>query len=270
MKIVVLGAGNVAHQLSFALQKAGHELLAVYNRSTQSGEALAQKLGVQYITDIAQLPNADIYLIAVKDDAIEGVAKHLLLNNKIVAHTSGTKSKDVLKGPSSNYGIFYPLQTMTKSIALDFAQVPMLIEGSNEATHSLLQELANTISQQVYSIDETQRQWVHLAAVFANNFTNHLYGIAEHLLLKNGIAFELLKPLILRSVQNLEQQSPTQLQTGPASRGDQQTIDKHVLLLADDKRLAEIYTILTQSILSTMHNKAVNLANEHQAPRKDI
>lgn len=270
MKIVVLGAGNVAHQLSFALQKAGHDLVAIYNRSEKNGELLAGKLAVKFVAELNHLPAADVYLIAVKDDAIEEVATKLSLNGKIVAHTSGTKSKNLLKTASAQQGIFYPLQTMTQSVTLDFAQVPILIEGSDEATHNKLKELASSVSQQVYSIDEVQRQWVHVAAVFANNFTNHLYGVAEQLLLKNGIAFELLKPLILHSIQNLEHQSPATLQTGPAARGDKQTIDKHLLLLADDKRLTEIYTILTQSILSSMQNTAINLASEYQSAQKDI
>jgi len=266
----MIGAGNVAHQMGAALQKAGHEIVAVHNRTSLAGETLAKKLNVSYVYDFATLPVADICLIAVKDDAIAEVADGLNLSNKIVVHTSGTKSKDLLRNASSRFGIFYPLQTMTKSLALDFAQVPMLIEGNDAATQKTLVELANSISQQVYVIDETQRQWVHVAAVFANNFTNHLYGIAEQLLLKNGIAFELLKPLILQSVLNLQQQSPAALQTGPATRGDQQTIDKHLLLLADDKRLTEIYAILTQSILSSLQNTALHLANQHQSTNKEL
>jgi predicted short-subunit dehydrogenase-like oxidoreductase (DUF2520 family) len=126
MKIVVLGAGNVAHQLSFALQKAGHDLVAIYNRSEKNGELLAEKLAVKFVAELNHLPAADVYLIAVKDDAIEEVATKLSLNGKIVAHTSGTKSKDLLKTSSAQLGYFLSSTNHDKSITLDFAQVPML------------------------------------------------------------------------------------------------------------------------------------------------
>ena len=127
--------------------------------------------------------------------------------------------------------------------------MPLLVEGSNKQTTAKLDELARSISKNVHQVDEQQRQWIHVAAVFANNFTNHLFGISEHLLLSHGLEFEILKPLIFNFIQNLDQHSPSELQTGPAVRGDLQTIEKHMQLLGDDTRLQKIYEVLTQSIM---------------------
>lgn len=157
----------------------------------------------------------------------------------------------MLKTASANVGIFYPLQTMKKNSEVDFKNVPVLIEGNDEATVSKLEALAKTISQNVYKVDEEQRQWIHVAAVFANNFTNHLYSVSESLLLGHGLSFDILKPLIYRSIENLQQNSPSDIQTGPAARGDMQTIEKHLMLLGDDIRLQRIYEILSQSIIAS-------------------
>jgi len=261
MNITILGAGNVATQLALGLKKAGHHIVQIYNRSNDAGYELAKTVGAGFVSDLSQLAEAEIYIIAVKDDAIAEVAKGLYTPNKIVAHTSGTKSKDLLQSSSTNFGIFYPLQTMTKTAKVDFKTVPLLVEGNNKQTTAKLDELAKSISKNVHKVDEQQRQWIHVAAVFANNFTNHLFGISEHILLAHGLEFEILKPLIFNFIQNLEQHSPSELQTGPASRGDFQTIEKHMQLLGDDTRLQKIYEILTQSIIE----QASTTLNSHQS-----
>ena len=251
MKISIIGAGNVATNLALAFKKAGHEIVQIYNRSDDAGQELARTLAASFTSDINQLSDADIYLLAVKDDAIEERATQLKVNGKIVAHTSGTKSKNLLASSSENFGIFYPLQTMKKSSKVDFKSVPVLIEGSNEATAAVLEMLAKTISQNVHKVDEAQRQWIHVAAVFANNFTNHLFSISENMLVNRGLSFEILKPLIFSFIQNLQTSSPSEIQTGPAVRGDNKTIEQHLLLLADDTHLQKIYEILTDSILAS-------------------
>lgn len=251
MKISILGAGNVATQLALALKKAGHEIVEIYNRSNDAGSDLAKTVGAHFTSDITALTVADMYLIAVKDDAIAERAEQLKAGDKIVAHTSGTQSMNALSNSSSHYGIFYPLQTMTKLSKVDFKNVPLLIEGSDESTTRKLEALAKTISQNVHRVDEQQRQWIHVAAVFANNFTNHLYSISESLLLGHELPFDILKPLIFSSIENLQQFSPNQIQTGPAARGDSNVIEKHLMLLADDTRLQAIYRILTESIIAS-------------------
>jgi predicted short-subunit dehydrogenase-like oxidoreductase (DUF2520 family) len=251
MKISIIGAGNVATNLALALKKAGHEIVQVYNRSDDAGKELAHTVAASFTSNAADLLDADVYLVAVKDDVIAEIAEHLKLADKIVAHTSGTNSKDLLATASSAYGIFYPLQTMKKNSKVDFKSVPLLVEGSDDATVATLEALAKTISQNVHRVDEEQRKWIHVAAVFANNFTNHLYSVSESILLGQGLPFDILKPLIYRSIENLQQNSPAELQTGPAARGDMQTIEKHLMLLGDDIRLQKIYEILTQSIIAS-------------------
>ncbi len=251
MKITMIGAGNVATQLALALKKAGHTLVQIYNRSSEAGTELARTVGAEFTTDMQTLLPADIYIVAVKDDAIEERAKLLTAGTAVVTHTSGTKSLSLLKNCGDNYGIFYPLQTMTKQSKVDFKNVPVLIEGSNAETNQVLEGLARSISQNVHRVDEEQRQWIHIAAVFANNFTNHLFGISEGIMLSHSLSFEILKPLIMQSIANVELYSPARIQTGPAARGDMQTIEKHLLLLGDDHRLQQIYRILTESILAS-------------------
>jgi predicted short-subunit dehydrogenase-like oxidoreductase (DUF2520 family) len=251
MKISILGAGNVATQLALAFKKAGHEIVQVYNRSDDAGLELAKTVGASFTSDLTDLRQADILMVAVKDDAIPEVAAALHESDTVVAHTSGTRSKEILGNSSVNYGIFYPLQTLKKSFKVDFKNVPVLIEGSNAVAGAKLQALAKSISQNVHVVDEQQRQWIHVAAVFANNFTNHLYGISEKLLVAHQLPFEVLKPLIFRSIENLTINSPNDIQTGPAVRKDFKTIEKHMQLLADDSRLLKIYEVLTESIIAT-------------------
>lgn len=252
MKISIVGAGNVATNLALALKKAGHEIVQIYNRSDDAGQELAHTVGAQFTSQASQLLDADVYLLAVKDDVIAEVAKLIHVKGRIVAHTSGTKSMNELAPASEQVGIFYPLQTMKKNTKVDFKNVPLLVEGNSESVTTVLESLAKTISQNVYRVDEEQRQWIHLAAVFANNFTNHLFGISESIMQGHGLPFEILKPLIYRSIEGLAFASPAELQTGPAIRGDQQTIEKHMLLLGDDTRLQKMYEILTQSIIASV------------------
>lgn len=255
MQISIIGAGNVATQLALALKKAGHNIVQIVNRSADSGDDLAATIGADFCSDFSKVADAEVYIVAVKDDVIAEVAEQLHLKGKVIAHTSGTKSKYLLEKASYNFGIFYPLQTMTKSARVDFKQVPLLVEGINEHAEEVLKQLARTISQNVHVVDEQQRQWIHVAAVFANNFTNHLYGISESLLKENGLGFEILKPLIFQSIQNLGQYSPKDIQTGPAARQDWQVIDKHLSLLTDHSRLEQIYKILTDSIIASLQEE---------------
>ena len=249
MKITILGAGNVATQLALVLKKSGHQIVQIYNRTDEAGLELAKVVGAEFTSKFEELTEAEIYLVAIKDDAIADLGARFKSNDGIVAHTSGSKSKDLLQNTSANYGIFYPLQTMTKSSKVDFKTVPLLIEGSNKQTTAKLEELAKTISKNVHLVDEQQRQWIHVAAVFANNFTNHLFGISEQLMLAQGLQFEILKPLIFNFIQSLETHSPSEIQTGPAIRGDLQTLEKHMQLLGDDTRLQKVYQVLSESII---------------------
>lgn len=250
MKVSIIGSGNVAHHIGAALKNAGNSIADVTGRNIEATNELAAKLEAKSNFDFAATDrDADLILLCVKDDAIEEVAALLPHSEKIIAHTSGFRSFKVLQQLDANYGVFYPLQTMKKDVALNFNTVPILIEGSNEHTVAQLSLLAGNISESVHVVNEIQRQYIHVAAVFANNFTNHLLELSEQLLLAHNLDFNLLRPLIARSAENIAHHSPAQLQTGPAARKDFFTIEAHLNLLQDEVQMTQIYRVLTESIL---------------------
>jgi len=248
-KIVLIGAGNVATQLGIALTDAGYRVSQVYSRTKRSASLLAKKIKAAAITDLAKIDEtAAVYIIAVKDDAIAEVAKKLRLEHGIVAHTSGSVSMDVLKKASKNYGVFYPLLTFTKDKKVDFKTVPICLEGSNKATSTTLQYFAKSISSNVQTINSDQRKMIHLAAVFACNFSNHMYAIADEILKKNKLSLDILKPLIEETALKIRDKSPAKVQTGPAVRGDKKTMEGHLKMLSGDKKLKEIYKLVSATI----------------------
>jgi predicted short-subunit dehydrogenase-like oxidoreductase (DUF2520 family) len=248
-KITLLGSGKTATALGRALSNAGHEFVQVWSRSGDSANALANKINAGATTDLAAINTAaDVYIIAVKDDAIAEVASKLKIGNKIIAHTSGIKSKDLLKDTSPNYGIFYPFVSMTRESETDFKAALMMIEGSNEETINTLSSLAQTISDHVRMGEESQRQSLHLAAVFAHNFTNHMYAISEKILADKGLKFDDLRPLIAAHIANVQKLSPATLQTGPAIRHDRTTIDTHLHLLDANIEFKQLYLTMTEAI----------------------
>jgi predicted short-subunit dehydrogenase-like oxidoreductase (DUF2520 family) len=248
-KITLIGSGKTATALGKALVQAGHEFVQVWSRSEESAKELAGKINASATTALSAIhTDADIYIIAVKDDAIQEVAKQLHISCKIVAHTSGIKSKELLTIASANYGIFYPFVSMTKESVTDFKTSLMMIEGSNKETSDTLLSLAKTISGNVRIVEESQRQSLHLAAVFAHNFTNHMYVIAEKILADKGLKFDDLRPLIAAHIANVQQLSPATLQTGPAIRHDSTTIDTHLHLLDQNTELKQLYLAMTEAI----------------------
>ena len=248
-KISLIGSGKTATALGKALLDCGHQIVQVWSRSEENADQLAAMLHATSTSDLSQIKaEADIYIVAVKDDAIEDIVRRIKVGDKTIAHTSGIKSGELLKDAGSNYGIFYPFVSMTKETQVDFKKALMMIEGSNEATRDLLLSLAHTISDNVKAVDESQRQTLHLAAVFANNFTNHIYSIAEKILVEKRLSFDDLRPLIASHIQNVLAHSPSELQTGPAIRGDQSTLDIHMDLLKAHPDYKEIYSLLTTSI----------------------
>ncbi|MCS6935209.1 MAG: F420-dependent NADP oxidoreductase [Chitinophagales bacterium] len=253
MNISLIGSGNVATQLGMAFVKAGHRIVEITARNYEAGISLARNCNARYNDNLKKLHDADVYIIAVKDDAISDVATQMEVEGKVVAHTSGLKPIFLLTDASSTHGVFYPLQTMSRQQPVNFDQVPIIIDGNDDVTAGILIQLARSISQKVYRAHEQQRQWIHLAAVFANNFTNHFYAIAEKLLNEQGISLEILYPLIAQTTENIRHHSPALLQTGPAVRGDFRTIDKHLQMLQDKEKLQALYRVVTESILLS-HN----------------
>jgi predicted short-subunit dehydrogenase-like oxidoreductase (DUF2520 family) len=247
-KIILIGAGNVATQLGIALHNAGYKISQVYSKTKSSSSVLAKKLKAESINDLKKLDiDAAVYIIAVKDDAIADVAKQLKLKDQIVVHTSGSISIDVLKKSSENYGVFYPLQTFTKNKKVNFKNVPLCIEGNNKATSTTLQYFAKSISSNVKVISSDQRKVIHLAAVFACNFSNHMYTLADDILKQNKLSLDLLKPLIAETAEKIKTNSPVKVQTGPAMRGDKKVMEEHLKMLKD-KKLKEMYKIISKDI----------------------
>ena len=251
MKIVLIGSGNVATHLGKGFRQAGHQIVQVYSRNLDNASVLAGALGSSGIDNFQEITDeADIYIIALKDDIISTLCEHLSLVNKLVVHTSGSIPMDTLKLISSKYGVLYPLQTFLKDKELDIASVPFCIEGVTEEVENVLSDLAKELSENVQVVNSEQRQIVHVAAVFACNFSNHMYTIADNLLKNNGMNLDLLRPLIKVSSANLDNADPADLQTGPAARGDSEIMDKHLEMLEKNKSYRKVYEDISNSIIN--------------------
>lgn len=244
---MIIGAGNVAWQLASAFFKAGITVEQVYARNKQSANELAKKVLAEPICSIDDLiETADLYLLCITDDSISSIAENFPPIAGIVAHTSGAKALSTLNA-NQNCGVFYPLQTMVKNQNTDFNEVPILCEGNSGAVEAALMDLALRLSTNVHAIDSNQRQKLHVAAVFANNFTNHMLAKAYQICTENNIPFRVLKPLIAETVEKAFIENPKLHQTGPAARNDVQTIAQHISLLRK-KTDQNLYNTITQSI----------------------
>lgn len=251
ISVVILGAGNVAfHLTNEMLNNKEINLIQVYNRSIKPINYLSKKTAIT--TNIKELKEADIYIISISDDSIEKFSSNLKFKNKLVVHTSGSIEMNQLKS-NSNKGVFYPLQTFSKSKKVAFKNIPICIEADNKKNKLLLTTLANLISNKVYSINSKQRKKLHVAAVFVNNFVNYMYKIGHDICIENNIPFEILHPLILETAKKIESLNPEDAQTGPAIRNDVTTIKNHTQLL--DKDTKEIYQLLTNSIINSYEKK---------------
>ena len=248
MKIVIIGTGNTATVLGRKLKLAGHDILQVFGRNDVEAKTLASLLATNSACDFDAIdPNAEIYLLAVSDDAIAEVSKSLPVKDKILVHTAGAVSIDMLKKTSSHYGVLYPLQSLRKEME-SLTEVPLHIDASDEQTLEKINALAKTISSQVTVSGDAERMKLHVAAVFCNNFTNYMYTLAETYCKNENLVFNHLLPLINETASKLAHHSPSKMQTGPAIRGDEQTIQKHEELLEGYEELLEVYRYLTQKI----------------------
>lgn len=253
LKIVIVGAGNVAWHLAKELQKQEQEIVQVYNRSVQPAMSLARRLKCDFTTRIDDLyTEADLYIIAVKDSAIAEVSKSLVLKNKLVVHTSGAIEKDCIQHDRS--GVFYPLQTFSKEKKLNFKTIPFCIEASKSEDYNTLMRLATLLSPIVYSINSHQRKVLHVAAVFACNFSNFMYMIADDILQKEKIPLEILQPLIKETASKIKKLKPKEVQTGPAVRRDESTINAHLSYLENGAHF-DIYKILSETIIDKNKNE---------------
>jgi predicted short-subunit dehydrogenase-like oxidoreductase (DUF2520 family) len=248
-KVTIIGSGNVAQHLIVAFQNSQNmgteiDLIQVFSRQKES---ISHLLDLNKITDdLESLEEADLYIIAVSDDAIAAVSSQLPFKNRLVVHTSGSISLNALDDDNRK-GVFYPLQTFTKNKDVDFKTIPICLESENATDFQLLEKVAKMISDKVFAINSEQRKALHVAAVFVNNFTNHLYQIGSEICQENQVPFEILKPLIAETAQKIMVLSPEEAQTGPAKRNDTNTIEAHEAFLSNENHL-KIYKTLTQSI----------------------
>ena len=248
MDIVIIGTGNTATVLGRKLKTAGHNIVQVYGRDTKAASQLAYELDTES-TNYWNVVNrdADIYILAVSDIAIEEVKKELRLTDKTVVHTAASVSKNILKNVSRHFGVFYPLQSLKKELGYS-PEIPIIIDANDDQTMKELEKLAQSISTQVVEADDNERMKLHLAAVFCNNFVNHLYALTESYCKKENLDFNLLLPLIKETAARLDDLPASASQTGPAIRNDLQTINKHRELLASYPELKKIYELFTESI----------------------
>lgn len=255
MNIVIIGTGNTATVLGRKFLEAGHSIVQVAGRDAGKTSALATLLKAAPVTDWKKITHeADVYLLAVSDEAMEVLAAEIKLPGRVVAHTAASVSREVLKTVSPHYGVFYPLQTLRKETSR-LPVIPVLIDGSDAETKKILKELAASISsQEVLEANDAQRMKLHIAAVIVSNFTNYLYSVAAAYCSKEGLDFKQLLPLIEETALRLLDMSPHQAQTGPARRQDEATIQKHLALLEQHPNAKKLYQFLSAAIMSLHRN----------------
>ena len=246
IRLSIIGSGNVAQHLIQAFSKSTEtELVQMFSRQPEAVSHLITSDKI--ISDLNQLTAVDITIIAVTDDAIVDVANQIPFENQLVVHTSGSVPMNTLHHKNRK-GVFYPLQTFSKTKEVDFKSIPICIEAENESDLEQLITLAKSISNSVNKVHSEQRKALHIAAVFVSNFTNHLYQIGSDICKENNLSFDILKPLIQETANKILTLSPQEAQTGPAKRQDTQTINAHLHFLTDAHQ-KEIYKMLTKSII---------------------
>lgn len=246
--IVFVGAGNVATQLATALHNKGCRILQVYSRTQNSAASLAKKVKARPIIRFSEISaDTDLVIVSVTDNALTNLVLKLHQKNVLIVHTSGFHDIGVLKGTSSRYGVLYPLQTFSKEKNIDFRSIPFCIEAKNRSDEKLLKQLAWKLSPDVRVMDSASRRIAHLAAVFACNYTNHMYCVARNILAAKKIPFDILIPLITETAAKIQSDDPCRAQTGPAKRGDRKVMNEHIKMIKDEE-IRSLYKILSRQI----------------------
>ena len=250
MKIVLIGAGNLATHLGKALHAAGHDMVQVLSRTMQSAETLASLLDAEPLTDMAQVrDDADVYIFSVKDSALEQLISQLCGGEKkVFLHTAGSMPMSVFREKALHYGVLYPMQTFSKQREVDFSIIPCFIEANDEFAQKQIEGLAVQISHRVYQLSSEDRRYLHLSAVFACNFANHCYAVSQELLQQHGIPFDVMLPLIDETAAKVHGMTPKEAQTGPAVRYDENVIGKQIQLLENQPYFQKIYDCMSKSI----------------------
>jgi predicted short-subunit dehydrogenase-like oxidoreductase (DUF2520 family) len=247
--VCILGAGNVATHFGKSIKNAGIKVSQIYNRSEEAGIELAGKLGCNYISDLKKInETADIILFAISDSAIVPILKSRSWENKFLVHTSGSIPSEIFYNYTNKFGAIYPLQTFSKEKEIDFSAIPLFIIGNTPDNSAVLKSFSDKLSKSVSETDSDKKAILHLAAVFANNFSNHMFSIADELLKKNDLSFELLFPLIEETALKALKMKPRKAQTGPAIRNNIEVLKKQTEMLATEPEWQKIYTFVSESI----------------------
>jgi len=255
MRITFIGAGNLATRLGIELTRKGHQIVQVYSRTVDAAKLLAEKVSASYTNQIESIDDsAALYIFSVKDDALVSVLSQMKPNSSLWVHTAGSLPISVFEPYCTNYGALYPLQTFSKSREVDFSIVPIYIESNHSESLETVRHLGQSISRNVIEATSEQRKRLHLAAVFACNFTNRMYAIAAKLLEEKGLDFAQLLPLIDETAHKVHELHPKDAQTGPAIRFDETIIGNHVDALSETD-LKHIYYMLSENIFES---KSIN------------
>jgi len=244
IKIILLGAGNVGHHLSKAFNKSTEiDLVQWYSRD--NSKVSYNDIDIEIINDLSKIKSADIYIISISDSYVGEISKKLNVSEKLVVHTSGSLDLSIIDSKNRR-GVFYPLQTLSKNKEIELAKVPICIESENNKDLVLLETISKYIGCKTYKIDYNERKILHLAAIFSNNFVNHMFTIAKEILDDKNLDFNILKPLINETVDKIHKLDPENVQTGPAIRNNSEIILNHIKTLKKDdhKKLYELMTKL--------------------------
>lgn len=253
MNVSFIGSGNLAWHLAPALDNTEFSVREVYSRQQKNAEALVRRLYDAKVNSTLDFSASasEIFIVSVSDDVIEDIVRGLILpHNAILLHTSGSQPISVLGyAGTQKTGVFYPLQTFTKSRRVDFKDIPIFIESEDKHTRNVMTNMAKAMSKNAYEITSAQRIALHVAAVFASNFTNHMLTISREISHDSKLEFDWLKPLVAETINKALSLGPERSQTGPAKRGDLEILDKHVAFLQNDEAVAEIYRVISQNIV---------------------
>ncbi len=251
MKVTLIGAGNLATQLGKSLHRAGVEICQVFSRTEESARTLAGLLDADWLTDVSRLrSDADIYVLSVKDSVLCRLIPEVCKGrgDKLFLHTAGSMPMRCFEGQARHYGVFYPMQTFSKNHEVCFADIPVFIEGNTQETEEQIRNFARRLSRRIFSLSSSDRQYLHLAAVWACNFTNYCYGVASKLLGEHGIPFDVMLPLIDETTRKIHKSAPAEAQTGPAVRGDRNVMRRQLALMDGQSDLQELYRLISAGI----------------------
>ena len=247
--IVIVGSGNVGYHIGQRLHQSGFNIRQVFSQTVEHGKSLADKIKCSFTTDLSKvISDADVYLLCVKDDVMTEVVDALKIKDKIVLHTAGSVQRHISNRTDIHQGVLYPLQSFNRDMEVDWNNVPVFVDGDNDETIAAATQIGKALSNNVQHANDEQRMNIHIAAVFANNFSNHCMAIGQRLLEQHGYDFDVLKPLIETTFKRLYTTKPFDVQTGPAIRSDVSTVDKHLKALEQEQNWKELYLKLSDDI----------------------